>query len=79
MLLLCLSNNNDYSFVPVKLGRENEGWVEVTEGLKEGDEVVMVGCRVDDPLPAPREKDGVYAKMRANLRVRARLHEEAWS
>lgn len=38
-----VKRNNDYSFVPVKLGQESDGWVEVTEGLKAGDEVVVAG------------------------------------
>ncbi len=39
----------------------------------DGDAVVMVGCRVDDPLPAPDPADGPHAIAMANLRVRARL------
>ncbi|MFO0662196.1 MAG: carotenoid oxygenase family protein [Polyangiaceae bacterium] len=42
---------------------------------EEGDEIVLVGCRVEDPFPAPLESDGRYGAMMANLRVRARLHE----
>ncbi|MCG8418170.1 MAG: carotenoid oxygenase family protein [Proteobacteria bacterium] len=42
---------------------------------EEGDEVVMVACRVDDPLPAPNyERDGAWAPAMANLRLNARLH-----
>jgi carotenoid cleavage dioxygenase-like enzyme len=41
---------------------------------EEGDEIVMVGCRVDDALPAPNPEDGAYASMMAILRVKAKLH-----
>jgi len=40
-----------------------------------GDEIVMVGCRCDDPIPTMNPDDGVYARMMANLRLRARLYE----
>ncbi len=33
----------DYAFIPVTLGQESEGWIEVTEGLTSGDEVVIEG------------------------------------
>ncbi len=39
----------------------------------DGDVVVLVGCRVDDPLPQPDPADGPHAVAMANLRVRARL------
>jgi membrane fusion protein, heavy metal efflux system len=38
-----VKHNNDYSFLPVKLGQESDGWIEVTEGLTVGDEVVIEG------------------------------------
>lgn len=38
-----VKHNSDYSFVPVKLGRESGGWVEVTQGLTEGDKVAIAG------------------------------------
>jgi len=38
-----VKQNNDYTFTPVKLGQESDGWVEVTDGLAEGDEVVVAG------------------------------------
>ena len=34
---------NDYAFIPVTLGQESDGWIEVTEGLTSGDEVVIGG------------------------------------
>ncbi|WP_428268480.1 carotenoid oxygenase family protein [Haliangium sp.] len=47
----------------------------VVNAWEEGSEVVMVGCRVEDPTPpAERERDGIWARMMANLRVRAKLH-----
>jgi len=36
--------------------------------------IVMVGCRCDDPIPAPRPDDGPLARALANLRLTARLH-----
>lgn len=41
---------------------------------EEGDEIVMVGCRVADPLPPEDPRDGVWANMMANLRITAHLH-----
>ena len=41
---------------------------------EEGDEIVMLGCRVDDPLPKPNPKEGRWSHLIANLQVRARLH-----
>ncbi len=41
---------------------------------EEGSAIVMVGCRVDDPLPAVNPADGQWARMMANLRVKAKLH-----
>ena len=38
-----VKRNNDYTFTPVKLGQESDGWIEVTEGLTTGDEVVIEG------------------------------------
>ncbi len=34
---------NGYLFVPLELGRENDGWIEVIKGLAPGDEVVVAG------------------------------------
>jgi carotenoid cleavage dioxygenase-like enzyme len=42
---------------------------------EDGDEVVMVGCRVMNPIPPPDPTDGPLAAMMANLRMNARLHE----
>ncbi len=33
----------DYAFIPVTFGQESDGWIEVTEGLTSGDEVVIEG------------------------------------
>ena len=33
----------NYTFTPVKLGQESNGWIEVLEGLTIGDEVVIEG------------------------------------
>ena len=38
-----MKHTNDYTFTPVKLGQESDGWVEVTKGLTTGDEVVIEG------------------------------------
>ena len=38
-----VKHNTDYRFTPVKLGKESDGWIEVTEGLTTGDEVVIEG------------------------------------
>ena len=40
---------------------------------EQADEIIMVGCRVDHPINSPRQEDGKYAQMMANLRVKARL------
>lgn len=40
---------------------------------EDGDEVVLVACRCDDPLPQPDPSDGAMARMLANLRLSARL------
>ena len=70
-----------FALVPRK-GRPGEiRWFESTpcyiyhaiNAWEEGNEVVMVGCKVDEPINAPRDEDGMYAQMMANLRVRARL------
>ena len=42
---------------------------------EEGDEVVLVGCRVLDPLPPIDPSDGIYAVMMANLQMTAELYE----
>jgi carotenoid cleavage dioxygenase-like enzyme len=46
----------------------------VVNAWQEGPEVVMVACRVDDPIPAPDPSQGKWARMLANLRVQAYLH-----
>lgn len=38
-----VKQDNDYRFLPVTLGQESDGWIEVTEGLTVGDEVVIEG------------------------------------
>ena len=38
-----VKHNDDYTFTPVKLGQESDGWIEVTEGLTTGNEVVIEG------------------------------------
>ncbi len=38
-----VKDDNRYRFIPVKLGQESEGWIEVIEGLTTGDEVVIEG------------------------------------
>ncbi|MGV7227261.1 MAG: efflux RND transporter periplasmic adaptor subunit [Nitrospirales bacterium] len=38
-----VKHNNGYTFTPVKLGQESDGWIEVIEGLTTGDEVVIEG------------------------------------
>jgi len=38
-----VKHTNDYTFTPVKLGQESDGWIEVTKGLTTGDEVVIEG------------------------------------
>ncbi len=42
---------------------------------EEGDEIIMVGCRVADPYQAPRPEDGPWAVMMATLRIQATLHK----
>jgi carotenoid cleavage dioxygenase len=42
---------------------------------EDGDEVVLVGCRVMNPLPAIDPDNGVYAVMMANLQITAELYE----
>jgi len=38
-----VKHKNDYTFTPVKLGQESDGWVEVAGGLTTGNEVVIEG------------------------------------
>ena len=38
-----LKQANEYTFVPLELGGENDGWIEVINGLTPGDEVVVAG------------------------------------
>lgn len=42
---------------------------------QEGNEVVLVGCRVEEPFQTPRPEEGPYAVMMATLRISAALHE----
>jgi carotenoid cleavage dioxygenase len=42
---------------------------------EEGDEVVMVGCRTDDPTLRPDKADGKIAAMLSGLKLQANLHE----
>jgi len=46
----------------------------VVNAWEEGDAIVMVGCRCDDPLPDPNPDDGPLAHPLANLRLTARLY-----
>jgi carotenoid cleavage dioxygenase len=46
----------------------------VVNAWEEGSEVVMVGCRCDDPVPPPDPADGAWRYMMANLRLTARLY-----
>lgn len=46
----------------------------VVNAWDEGDRVVLVGCRVADPMPEPDLADGEWARMMANLRITATLH-----
>ena len=41
---------------------------------EEGNKIILVACRVDDPIPAARKEDGPYGAVMANLRVTAKLH-----
>jgi carotenoid cleavage dioxygenase len=41
---------------------------------EEGDEVVLVACRVADPVPPIDPADGPWARMMANLRIHSTLH-----
>ncbi len=38
-----VKDGNGYRFIPVMLGKESDGWIEVLEGLATGDEVVIEG------------------------------------
>jgi len=38
-----VEHDSGYSFLPIDMGRESSGWVEVTKGIKEGDRVVVEG------------------------------------
>lgn len=42
---------------------------------EEGDEVVMVGCRTDDPTLKPDRRDGRIAAMLSGIKLQARLYE----
>ncbi len=38
-----IKQENEYTFVPMEFGRENDGWIEVIKGLSPGGEVVVEG------------------------------------
>lgn len=71
-----------FGILPRRGGPESIRWFSaepcyvyhVVNAWEEGDTVVMVGCRCDDPLPEPRPEDGPLAGALANLRLRARLY-----
>jgi len=42
---------------------------------EEGDEVVMIGCRTDDPTLKPDRRDGKIAAMLSGIKLQARLYE----
>ena len=42
---------------------------------EEGEEVVMVGCRTDDPTLKPDRRDGKIAAMLSGIKLQARLYE----
>lgn len=42
---------------------------------EDGDEVVMIGCRTDDPTLKPDRRDGRIAAMLSGIKLDARLHE----
>ncbi|MEM9191926.1 MAG: carotenoid oxygenase family protein [Myxococcota bacterium] len=46
----------------------------IANAWEEDNAVVMVGCRVVDPAPAPDPQDGEWAKIMANLRITATFH-----
>lgn len=45
----------------------------VVNSWEEGDTIVMVACKVDDPIPGVDPRDGRWGRMMANLRVTAHL------
>jgi len=47
----------------------------VVNTWQEGDEVVMIGCRNDDPTLRPDRRDGRIAAMLSGIKLRANLHE----
>jgi multidrug efflux pump subunit AcrA (membrane-fusion protein) len=38
-----VERGSGYSFIPIEIGREGGGWVEVKNGVKVGDRVVIEG------------------------------------
>jgi carotenoid cleavage dioxygenase len=71
-----------FAVIPRRGGADDVRWFEAdpcyiyhtVNAWEEGNEVVMIACKVLEPLPAPEyERDGFWAHMMANLRVRARL------
>lgn len=38
-----IEQKSGYTFIPIEVGREGGGWVEVRSGVKEGDRVVIEG------------------------------------
>lgn len=70
-----------FGVIPRRGGSDDIRWFEAepcyiyhtVNAWEEGDEIVMVACRTDDPIPDPDPADGEWARMMANLRVTARL------
>lgn len=71
-----------FAVIPRHGGADDVRWFEaepcyiyhVVNAWDEGDEVVMVGCRVADPFQPVRPEEGPYAVMMATLRIKAALH-----
>lgn len=38
-----IERDSSYTFTPIKIGREGSGWIEIREGVQEGDRVVVEG------------------------------------
>lgn len=47
----------------------------VVNTWEEGDEIVMIGCRTDDPSLKPNREDGKIAAMLSGLKLQANLYE----
>lgn len=39
-----MERDSAYAFMPIEVGREGSGWIEITKGIKEGDRVVVEGA-----------------------------------